>query len=59
MNEIKKMVDKIIEDGVITAQEQSYFMAAIEEDGKLDALEEQQVVRIINLISDGTLKITE
>jgi len=59
MVDIKKFVDQIISDGVITQQEHQQFEAIIREDGRFDEAEQQQIDRIIRLIMSGQVKVVD
>ena len=57
MSDISDLVNRIIADGKITEAEHEKFKAAVNEDGKMDDEEKEQVWRIINMIDEGKLKV--
>ena len=54
---IKKLVDRIIEDGVITKAEHEEFLRKVKEDDKIDQEESKQISRLREMIEKGELKI--
>ncbi|MCB0345792.1 MAG: hypothetical protein KDD66_11795 [Bdellovibrionales bacterium] len=56
---IKEMVDKYIEDGVMTREEHDEFIKLVHADGVIDDEESEQISRIFKLISDGKLVIVD
>lgn len=59
MESIKSLVDKAIEDGVLTTAEHEELMELIHKDGKLDIQEREQLARISRLTQSGELKIVD
>ena len=59
MGLVKDMLDKFIEDGVLTRDEHDQFIEQIHADGKIDDDEKAQISRMFSLIKDGTLKIVD
>ena len=57
METIKELLDRIIEDAVLTAEEHEEFIARINEDGEIDEEESQQLVRLFDLIREGKLRV--
>lgn len=56
---IKEMVDKYVEDGVMTRQEHEEFIQLVHKDGVIDEAESEQISRIFNLINEGKLVIVD
>ena len=54
---IKNYVDKILEDGKLTREEYLRFMYAVQEDGKIDNEEREQINRIFDLIKNGKITV--
>ncbi len=54
---IKTFVDKIVQDGKLTSEEHLQFLYAVQEDGKVDNEEREQINRIFNMIKNGEIKI--
>ena len=54
---IKKLVDRIIEDGVITKAEHEEFLRKVKEDDKIDQEESKQTSRLREMIEKGELKV--
>lgn len=54
---IKILLDDIVSDGQLTAQEHREFISAIKADGKIDKAELAQINRLIALISAGEIKV--
>ncbi len=54
---IKKLVDRIIEDGVITKAEHEKFLRKVKEDDKIDQEESKQISRLREMIEKGELKV--
>ncbi len=54
---IKELVDRIIEDGVITKAEHEEFLLKVKENGKIDSEESKQISRLRKMIEKGELKI--
>jgi polyhydroxyalkanoate synthesis regulator phasin len=52
---IKSMVDRMIEDGKLTQEEHLRFLYAVQEDGKIDIEEREQINRILDLIKSGKI----
>lgn len=59
MSDIKDLTNRILEDGVITRSEYNEFLAAVHEDGKIDAAEKEQIDRIYELIKLGKIELEE
>ena len=59
MESIKELLDRIIEDGVMTAEEHSEFIRRVNADGEIDDEESEQIARLFQLISDGKLKVVK
>ena len=57
MSYIKKLADKIMEDGVITKEEQTTFREAVMEDGKVSEEEKEQLNIILRSIDEGKIKL--
>ncbi len=55
--DIKELVDRIIEDGVISGDEYDELLKTIHADGKIDQGEKDQIDRVYKLIKDGTITI--
>ena len=51
---IKDLVDRIIEDGVLTNTEHQEFMDSVHKDGEIDAEESEQTVEIYSLMAFGS-----
>ena len=54
---IKNYVDKILEDGKLTREEHLRFMYAVQEDGKIDNEEREQINRVFDLIKSGKVTV--
>jgi polyhydroxyalkanoate synthesis regulator phasin len=54
---IRHLVDQIVADGVLSAEELKEFVSAVVEDKEIDAEECKQIERIFGLISEGKLKV--
>jgi polyhydroxyalkanoate synthesis regulator phasin len=54
---IKTFVDKIVQDGKLTREEHLQFLYAVQEDGKVDNEEREQINRIFNMIKNGEIKV--
>ena len=54
---IKTFVDKIVQDGKLTREEHLQFLYAVQEDGKVDSEEREQINRIFNMIKNGEIKV--
>ena len=59
MSLIKSMLDKFIEDGVLTKDEHDQFIEQISADGKIDVEEKAQMSRMFQLIKEGKLKVVD
>lgn len=59
MSTIRKLLDQIIEDGVLTREEHEQFVKQIHEDGAIDLEEGQQIARLFRLISEGKVKVLD
>ena len=57
MGQIKDIVDKIIEDGVLTREEHDAFIDQVHADGQIDEEESEQISRIFKLIAEGKLTV--
>jgi len=53
---IKELVDRILEDGVISRKEQLLLTQAIAEDGRVTPDEIEQIDRIMDLLRAGKIK---
>lgn len=58
MSKITEMVDRIVADGKLTEEEHQQFQLAVKADGTIDKEEDEQVRRILTMIQDGELTIT-
>lgn len=56
---LKDLVDRIIEDGVLTNDEHQEFMDRVHQDGQIDAEESEQISRIFKLIQEGKLQVVD
>jgi len=56
-SDIKNLVDKIIEDGIISDSEYQDLLMKIHSDGKIDQEEKKQIDRVYNLIKDGKIVV--
>ncbi len=56
---IKEMVDKYVEDGVMTREEHEEFIKLVHQDGVIDDEESEQISRIFSLINEGKLVIVD
>ena len=54
---IKKLVDSIVKDGKLTLREHKLLLKKIHEDGMIDEEENEQLTRVLEMISRGELKI--
>ena len=54
---IQKLVDRIIEDGVITKAEHEEFLRKVKEDDKIDQEESKQISRLREMIEKGELQV--
>ena len=54
---IKELVDRIIEDGVMSKEEHEEFIKRVNADGEVDEEEATQITRLFQLISEGKLKV--
>ena len=54
---IKKLVDRIVSDGKLTKEESSTLSEAIKADGKINPEEEDQIQRILEMITEGKLEV--
>lgn len=54
---IKERTDRILSDGRISRTEYEEFLKAVNEDGKLDAEEKQQIQRLIKLINESKVTV--
>ena len=54
---IKELVDRIVEDGVLTRDEYQEFFLDVREDKVIDPEESVQIKRIQSMIDNGALKV--
>jgi len=54
---IKELIDRVIEDGVVTAHEHKMVLDAVSQDGVLDQDEAREIKRLMQLISEGKVTI--
>ena len=59
MGHIKDIVDKAIEDGVLTQAEHEEIMDAIHADGEIDDVEREQLSRIFKLTQEGKIQVVD
>ena len=59
MGLVKDMLDKFIEDGVLTRDEHDQFIDQIHADGKIDDEESAQISRMFTLIREGKLRVVD
>lgn len=59
MSALKRFVDEIIEDGVITSEEHQQFTDLVHADGVIDAEESEQISRIFRLVAEGKVAILD
>ena len=59
MSELSDLLDKYIEDGVLTVQEHEDLMTMIHADGKIDDDEKAQISRLFALIKSGQLRVVD
>lgn len=59
MSTIRSMLDKFIEDGIITRDEHDQFVEQMSADGKIDDDERSQISRMFQLIREGKLKVVD
>ena len=52
---IKELVDRIVSDGRLTLNEHKYLIKKINEDGKIDQEENEQITRVLSMIKNGKL----
>ncbi len=57
--ELSEMVDKFIEDGVLTHDEHEELMDRIHADGQIDDNEKALISKIFSLIQSGELKVVD
>ncbi len=53
------MLDKFVEDGVLTREEHDQFIEQVSADGKIDPEERIQMQRMFELIKTGKLKVVD
>ncbi len=58
MSKIKKLVEKILQDKVITKEERNMLSQAMLEDGEIDEEEKAEVNRILEMLGRGEIKKT-
>ncbi len=54
---IKEMIDRIVRDGYLTDWEYKDLLAAVKENGKIDPEEDEQLKRILDMITNKKLKV--
>lgn len=54
---IKSFVDQILQDGKLTREEHLRFLYAVQEDGKVDNEEREQINRILEMIKSGKITV--
>ncbi len=59
MTLVKEIVDRAVEDGVITNAEHEAFIELVHKDGIIDPEESEQISRIFRLIQAGKVKIVD
>lgn len=59
MSTVKEMVERIVEDGVMTHAEHEQLMDMIHKDGQIDPDESAAISRIFGLIREGKLKVID
>ncbi len=59
MSTLKDMLDKFVEDGVLTREEHDQFIEQVSADGKIDPEERIQMQRMFELIKTGKLKVVD
>jgi polyhydroxyalkanoate synthesis regulator phasin len=59
MGKIKELVDKFVEDGVLTREEHDEFIQTIHADGQVDAEESAEISRLFKLIQEGKLQVVD
>ena len=55
--DIKRLVDKILEDGKLTKVEYEHLQMTLKADAKMDPQEYDQMHRVMDFISQGRLKV--
>lgn len=59
MSGIKEVLDRAIEDGIMTRDEHEAFIDLIHKDGSVDPDESEQISRMFRLIQAGKLKVVD
>jgi len=54
---IKERVDRIIADGRLSRLEHEQFQRVVHEDSEIDAEENQQIQRLLNMVTEGKLVV--
>lgn len=54
---IKQLVDRIVSDGRLTVDEHRLLQKKINEDGKIDQKENEQLTRVLKMIKNGKIKV--
>jgi len=57
--DIQKFVDQIIQDGVLTKEEQAEFTQLVTADGRISPAERTQIERLTALIESGTIQVID
>lgn len=57
--DIKQIVDSVIQRGSISIEENKMLLEAVSEDGKLDEEEGIQIHRVMEMIRNGELTVTQ
>ena len=56
MEDIKGIMDRIVEDGVVTREEHDELMESMHKDGMIDEEESAQISRMFSLLQEGENK---
>ena len=59
MSELRDLMDRILADGVLTADEHDEFLELIHADGDVDEKESAEISRIFKLLQEGKLKVVD
>ena len=54
---VKELVEKAIEDSLLTEQEFNEIQNSIKEDGQIDEVENEQIGRLMEILRNGYLKV--
>jgi len=54
---IKERVDRLIADGRLSRLEHEQFQRAVQEDSEIDAEENQQIQRLLQMVTEGKLTV--